>query len=168
MSTELRTLAESFNNMLDRLDSAFARQRVFVSDASHELRSPLTAVRGQLEVLARNEAPSAEEIRHVERMAMVEMRRAERLVDDLLSLARLDEGGVGPSPQEVETGPYLRGLAAGIETGQIPEGTIRIDPDLTAQVIRNLLGNAQRHAGPGGTDRPLGQGRPGVPGRRCR
>jgi two-component system OmpR family sensor kinase len=150
MSAELRTLADSFNNMLDRLDSAFARQRVFVSDASHELRSPLTAVRGQLEVLARNEAPSAAEIRHVEQMAMVEISRAERLVDDLLSLARLDEKGVGPSLREVQTGPYLRGLAAGVEVGQIPEGTIRIDPDLTAQVIRNLLGNARRHAGPDG------------------
>lgn len=150
MSTELRTLAESFNNMLDRLDGAFARQRVFVSDASHELRSPLTAVRGQLEVLARNEAPSAEEIHHVEQMAMVEIGRAERLVDDLLSLARLDEGGIGPSLQEVETGPYLRGLAADVETGHIPEGRIRLDPDLTAQVVRNLLGNARRHAGADG------------------
>lgn len=150
MPAELRTLAESFNNMLDRLDSAFARQRVFVSDASHELRSPLTAIRGQLEVLGRNAAPSAEEIRHVERMAMVEIGRAERLVEDLLSLARLDEGGAGPSLQEVQTGTYLRGLAAEVDTGQIPEGTIRADPDLTAQVIRNLLGNARRHAGPDG------------------
>ncbi len=56
-AAELRTLAEAFNHMLDRLDQAFARQRQFVSDASHELRSPLTAIRGQLEVLARSEQP---------------------------------------------------------------------------------------------------------------
>ncbi len=56
-AAELRTLAEAFNHMLDRLDDAFARQRQFVSDASHELRSPLTAIRGQLEVLAREESP---------------------------------------------------------------------------------------------------------------
>ncbi len=45
--------------MLDRLDHAFARQREFVSDASHELRSPLTAIRGQIEVLAREAEPRA-------------------------------------------------------------------------------------------------------------
>ena len=150
MPAELRTLAESFNHMLDRLDSAFARQRLFVSDASHELRSPLTAVRGQLEVLARNETPSAEEIRHVERMAMVEIGRAERLVDDLLSLARLDEGGVGPPFRRWRPAPTCGAGRGGVETGHIPEGTIRIDPDLTAQVVRNLLGNARRHAGPTG------------------
>ena len=109
MPAELRTLAESFNRMLDRLDSAFARQRLFVSDASHELRSPLTAVRGQLEVLGRNQVPSAEEIRHVEQMAMVEIGRAERLVDDLLSLARLDEGGIRPSPRRWTPAPTCAG-----------------------------------------------------------
>ena len=56
--------------MLDRLDRAFARQRRFVSDASHELRSPLTAIRGQLEVLARDEHPSPEDVRQVEAVAM--------------------------------------------------------------------------------------------------
>src|SRR4029077_278718 len=76
-ATELRTLAEAFNHMLDRLHRALARQRPLVSDASHELRSPLTAIRGQLEVLARKESPSAEEIRRVEARTMAEMRRVE-------------------------------------------------------------------------------------------
>jgi two-component system OmpR family sensor kinase len=154
MAAELRVLAESFNKMLDRLDSAFARQRLFVSDASHELRSPLTAIRGQLEVLGRSQAPSAAEVRHVERMTMVEMGRAERLVDDLLSLARLDEGGVSIALRQVRVGAYLRGFAdsppEGVELGAISDGTIEIDPDLITQVIRNLLGNARRHAGPDG------------------
>jgi signal transduction histidine kinase len=140
--------------MLDRLDRAFARQRIFVSDASHELRSPLTAIRGQLEVLARNDTPTAGEVRRVEAMTLTEMRRAERLVDDLLTLAQLDEGGVGPSLQEIQSGPYLRGLAerahATVEAADIPDGTIRIDPDLIAQVIGNLIDNAERHAGPDG------------------
>lgn len=153
-AAELRTLAEAFNHMLDRLDRAFARQRQFVSDASHELRSPLTAIRGQLEVLARKESPDAEEIRRVEAMTMTEMRRVERLVDDLVALARLDEG-VSPALREVQTAPFLRGLADGVhdgttEVGELAEGTIRIDPDLVAQVVRNLINNAQRHAGPGG------------------
>jgi signal transduction histidine kinase len=153
-AAELRTLAEAFNHMLDRLDRAFAQQRQFVSDASHELRSPLTAIRGQLEVLARSESPSAAEIHRVEAMALTEMRRVERLVDDLLALARLDEG-VAPALREVQVGPFLSGLADGAhemiaEVGELPGGAVRIDPDLVTQVVRNLLSNARRHAGPGG------------------
>jgi two-component system, OmpR family, sensor kinase len=151
---ELRTLAEAFNHMLDRLDRAFAQQRRFVSDASHELRSPLTAIRGQLEVLARSDSPSAEDVRRVEAMTMTEMGRVERLVDDLLALARLDEG-VGLELREVQVAVFLDDLAAAeptetTETGELCSGTIRIDPDLLTQVVRNLLSNAHRHAGPGG------------------
>lgn len=151
---ELRTLAEAFNHMLDRLDRAFAQQRRFVSDASHELRSPLTAIRGQLEVLARNDSPSAEDVRRVEAMTMKEMGRVERLVDDLLALARLDEG-VGLELREVQVAVFLGDLAAAepkerTEAGELCGGTIRIDPDLLTQAIRNLLSNAHRHAGPRG------------------
>lgn len=152
-AAELRTLAEAFNHMLDRLDLAFARQRQFVSDASHELRSPMTAIRGQIEVLARNDSPSPEEIRRVEAMTMAEMRRVERLLDDLLALARLDEE-TEPSMDDIEAAPFLRGLAAAnhehMEIGELASGTVRIDPDLIAQVIRNLLSNAHRHTGPDG------------------
>jgi signal transduction histidine kinase len=154
MPAELRTLAEAFNHMLDRLDREFARQRQFVSDASHELRSPLTAIRGQLEVLARDEHPSADRIRRVEAMTMTEMGRVERLLDDLLALARLDEAA-GLSRRRVDAASLLRDLSrgsAGAETtvGELAEGTIEIDPDLIAQVVRNLLSNARRHAGPAG------------------
>jgi signal transduction histidine kinase len=152
-AAELRILAEAFNNMLDRLDRAFARQRQLVSDASHELRSPLTAIRGQLEVLARQEQPSAQEVRRVETTALREMSRVERLVEDMLSLARLDEG-VGPALREVSAAGFLRELAEAREgedeqLGPLAEGTIELDPDLVAQVVRNLLDNADRYAGEG-------------------
>ncbi|HEX3242065.1 MAG TPA: ATP-binding protein [Solirubrobacterales bacterium] len=152
-ASELRTLAEAFNHMLDRLDDAFARQREFVSDASHELRSPLTAIRGQLEVLARQDSPSAAEVRRVERVTVTEIRRVERLVEDLLALARLDEG-VGPALGEIEAAAFLSGLVDGggeaVAVDLRADGTVRADPDLIAQVVRNLLANARRHAGPGG------------------
>ncbi|HMJ72357.1 MAG TPA: ATP-binding protein [Solirubrobacterales bacterium] len=148
--TELRTVVEAFNHMLDRLDLAFSRQRRFVSDASHELRTPLTAIRGQLEVLAREETPAVEDVRRVEALALTEIRRVERLVDDLLALARLDEGSE-PLLRDVEAASLLRGLAeaspGGTEIARLPEGTVRIDPDLIAQVVRNLLSNAHRHTG---------------------
>lgn len=153
-ATELRTLAEAFNHMLDRLDRAFGRQRQFVSDASHELRSPLTAVRGQLEVLARQEHPSAAEIRRVEAIALRELDRVERLVEDLLTLAKLDEG-VAPRRRRLRLAPFLAELAesqpgGGAELGELGDGEIEADPDLLAQVVRNLLANARRHAGAGG------------------
>jgi signal transduction histidine kinase len=148
---EVRTLAEAFDHMLDRLDDAFSRQRQFVSDASHELRTPLTAIRGQLEVLARSERPAAEEVRRVEGVAMIEMARIERLVDDLLTLARLDEDAP-LQRREIPLAPYLRRLAedellGGVTIGELAAGTLRADPDRLTQVIRNLLANARRHAG---------------------
>jgi len=151
-AAELRTLAEAFNHMLDRLDHAFARQREFVSDASHELRSPLTAMRGQIEVLARQANPSAAEVRRVEAVVLREVGRTERLVEALLTLARLDEGA-GPTVDEVQAGPFFRELADGpraVESAELVEGSIDLDPDLIAQVVRNLIENAGRHAGPEG------------------
>ncbi|MBS1878690.1 MAG: HAMP domain-containing protein [Actinobacteria bacterium] len=149
-AAELRALAEAFNHMLDRLDAAFSQQRRFVSDASHELRSPLTAVRGQLEVLARSESPDAGEVRRVERVAMAELARVERLVEEMLALARLDEGE-GPRPRPLDAASFLRGIAADApgraEVGELAAGTLEADPELLARVVRNLLENGRRHAG---------------------
>ncbi len=150
---ELQTLAVTFNHMLERLDRAFARQREFVSDASHELRSPLTAIRGQLEVLARAERPSPAEVRRVEELTMAELGRVERLVEDLLSLARLDEGE-RLDARALEVAPLLRDLVDSSSRCELerplPAGTVEADPDLIAQVVRNLVENARRHAGPAG------------------
>ncbi len=137
-----------------RVEETFARQRQFVSDASHELRTPLTAIRGQLEVLARSTRPEPEEVRRVERLVLTEMARIERLVDDLLTLARLDET-VPLERRKIPLVPYLRRLAedeslGGVAVGELPAGTLRADPDRLTQVIRNLLGNARRHAGAAG------------------
>ncbi len=153
---ELRLLAESFDHMLERLEDAFSRQREFVSDASHELRTPLTAIRGQLEVLAREPSPSPQRVREVEEVAVREIARMERLVDDLLTLARLDEG-IGPALAQIEVGPFLRDLVAAasvadrrVEFGGGPQGTLLADPDRVAQVVRNLLRNATEHTPDGG------------------
>jgi two-component system, OmpR family, sensor kinase len=152
-ATELRTLADSFNRMLDRLEDAFARQRGFVSDASHELRSPLTAIRGQIEVLAREPNPGAADVRRVEAATLVELRRVERLVEELLALARLDEG-VGPARQALDAGSFLREAVAAApgeaSLGAVASGRIDLDPDMVGRVIRNLVENARRHAGPDG------------------
>jgi len=137
------------------LGEAFVRQQQFVSDASHELRTPLTAIRGQLEVLAHDPDPGVEEVRRVERVVMTELSRIERLVDDLLTLARLDEAAPLRAG-EIAVVPWLRSFAEDpslgpVVIGRLPAGVLRADSEQLTQVIRNLLANARRHAGPAGT-----------------
>jgi signal transduction histidine kinase len=151
--SEVRSLAESFNHMLDRLDEAFGRQRAFASDASHELRTPLTAIRGQIEVLARSPNPSRADIEETEVRIATEISRMDRLVDDLLVLARSDEGSahraetIDPSRLIHEA---VEGVAAGdreVRIGPVPAGTLHGDADRLAQVLRNLVRNAVEHTG---------------------
>jgi signal transduction histidine kinase len=156
-SDEIRVLAQSFDNMLDRLDDAFARQRAFVSDASHELRTPLTVVRGQLEVLARQPDVSREDVARVTRLVSAETERMERLVDDLLLLAKTEEG----SPlavRPIELRDYVHDVFNALsltadrdfELGPVSDVTIDADPDRLAQVIHNLAQNAVAHTHQGG------------------
>jgi signal transduction histidine kinase len=156
-------LADSFNLMLDRLEDAFARQRAFASDASHELRTPLTVIRGQLEVLSRQRDPSADDVRRVERLVRTEILRMERLVDDLLVLARADERDF-LRRRPVDLGPFAEELLDGarptanrhFELGPIPAGVLDADPDRLAQALRNLLRNAVEYTSDGGLVRLTG------------
>jgi signal transduction histidine kinase len=137
-----------------RFERSRARQRRFVSDASHELRTPLTAIRGQVEVLAREQRPDATEVRRVGGIVLAEVGRIERLVDDLLEFARLEEEAA-LRPHEVDVEPFLRRLseadpAPRVVLGELPRGRVLADPERLTQVIRNLLDNARRHAGPQG------------------
>jgi len=136
------------------LEEAYSRQRQFVSDASHELRTPLTAIRGQLEVLARSGSADPAEVGRVADLALAETARIERLIEDLLTLARIDE----EAPlrhEEIDLRSLLAQLAedpslGGVATGALPDGTLDADPERLTQVVRNLLVNARRHAGPNG------------------
>ena len=83
---EIAELARTFNAMLDRLEAAFATQRAFVSDASHELRTPITIVRGHLELLG----DDPQERRETIALVTDELDRMSRFVDDLLLLAKAE------------------------------------------------------------------------------
>jgi two-component system OmpR family sensor kinase len=154
---EVRVLADAFDRMLDRLEDAFARQRRFVSDASHELRTPLTVIRGQLEVLGRQSDVTAADVRRVEGLVRTEIVRMQRLVEDLLLLARADEGSL-VRPEVVEVDPFLTELWDGLaltahrdfRLGVLPGGTVQADPDRVAQVVSNLVRNAVEHTQDGG------------------
>ena len=146
---EVRVLAHAFNHMLDRLMDAFARQREFVADASHELRTPLTVIRGQIEVLAENPSPSAEHVRRVHEQLQAEVVRVDRLIDDLLLLAELQDAElIHKRPLELES--FVTDLwesttllaDRSFQLGEIPTGTLVADPDRLAQALRNLLTNA--------------------------
>jgi two-component system, OmpR family, sensor kinase len=160
---EVRALADSFDFMLDRLEDAFARQRAFAADASHELRTPLTVIRGQLEVLARQPNPSSEDVRRVERLVRTEILRMERLVEDLLVLARAEEQEF-LRPRTFELPSFMHELLEGVratadrrfELGPLPEGSVEADPDRLAQALRNLLRNAVDYTSEGGLVRLVG------------
>ncbi len=151
---EVQVLGDAFNHMLDRLAEAFARQREFVADASHELRTPITVIRGQLEVLAAQSAPSAEEVERVNRLVQAEIARTTRLIDDLLVLAQADRAGF-LRLESVELSSFVEELWDGLsltaerhfELGPVPAGSLIADPDRLAQALRNLARNAIEHTG---------------------
>jgi two-component system, OmpR family, sensor kinase len=149
---EVRVLADSFNRMLDRLAEAFASQREFIADASHELRTPITVIRGQLEVLAANDNPLADDVRRAEHVVQAETTRISRLVDDLLLLAQSERADF-LRIEPIDLSPFVTELWDGVsltadrrfELSDVPTATLQADPDRLAQALRNLAGNAIAH-----------------------
>jgi signal transduction histidine kinase len=148
---EIHRLAETLNDMLGRLDAAGARQRAFVSDAAHELRSPLASARTQLEVAAAVDAGTA--AGELAADVLLDVERLGRLVDDLLLLARLDE-----APRRPRTPIDLYALAAETvarySAARVPvtlqpcESSCVVSAEAGAvrRVLVNLVDNAVRHA----------------------
>ena len=139
--------------MLDRLEEGFRLQRNFVSDASHELRSPLTVLRGRIEQLA-DHTGDREAVDAETEELMREVRRMERLSDDMLTLAKAERGGLlqtrrVPLDDFVEDLrrdlPLLGSRHYTVESNL--HGDLEADPDRLAQVLRNLVTNAVRHTG---------------------
>lgn len=146
---EIDHLAETLNEMLGRLDAANVRQRRFVTDASHELRSPLASARAALEVAVAH--PDKVDAQRAMTSALVDQARLERLVDDLLLLAKVTGSEVRPT-EPVDLGEVLAD-----EVAAAPDQRVRVvhdgrpavvaaDQRTLARVVRNLLENARRHA----------------------
>jgi signal transduction histidine kinase len=146
---EIHRLAVTLNDMLARLERVRARQRGFVADAAHELRSPLANLRTQLEVAQRLGARA--DWPELAGDLLADTRRLGRLVDDLLLLARVDDAGRPAGAVEpVELGELVRAVAQrypGVEVagGEEPAWTAG-EPDALRRVVANLVDNAVRHA----------------------
>jgi signal transduction histidine kinase len=148
---EIHRLAVTLNGMLSRLEGARARQRAFVADAAHELRSPLANMRTQLEVAQR--IGDRADLPALTDDLLADVQRLSRLVDDLLLLARADDSTGRPDPV---TGPVDVGalLAAVARRYPAPVVLVPVDGPLWTEgdeaaldrVVANLLDNAVRHA----------------------
>lgn len=145
---EIGRLARTMNSMLDRLEESSLRQRRFVSDASHELRSPVAAIRAQLEVaLRRGERADWPAVAGA---VLEEDTRLEQAVTELLELARAEENAelerVDVDLDDVVLDETQRARRVPVETSNVSAGRVRGSTPQLARVVRNLLDNACRHA----------------------
>ena len=159
---EIGQLAQTFDSMLARLESAFARQRQFTADASHELRTPLTIV--NLETTRALSAPRpAKEYQRALQVIQSENELMSHLVNDMLTLARMDarQESLHQEPLDLsdialDVVERLVPLAARqeikLETGELPEVLILGDRQALTQMLTNLVENAIKYTAQNSTD----------------
>jgi signal transduction histidine kinase len=149
---EIARLAATMNRMLGRLESARRRERRFVSDASHELRSPVAVIRQHAEVALSH--PDRTDLREFSEVVLEEDMRLQRLVEDLLLLTRIDEGTLSLPDEPIdlddlvlEEARRLRSTTAlRVDASRVSSGRVRGDRDQLRRLVRNLAENAARHA----------------------
>jgi two-component system OmpR family sensor kinase len=157
---EVTPMVSELNALLARLREAIEKQKRFTADAAHELRSPLTALQVQLDILARARSP--EESRAALDSLRAGMRRAGRLVEQLLTIARLDPEAAGEPFTRVELGELATRVAAELEPlaeakrillrlTHIDAVAVQGQPQAIYTLIRNLVDNAIRYTPPSGS-----------------
>lgn len=148
---EVASLARALNNMLDRLEGSFETQRRFTSDASHELRTPVTAISGHASYLLRRTHPNAQQTESLN-IIRSEADRLTNLISSLLELARSDSGVTQLRVQPVLAQLFLSDIARELKplaqaqgatlSAEGQEVTFLADPDRLKQVLLNLVSNA--------------------------
>jgi two-component system OmpR family sensor kinase len=161
---ELGQLATTFNELLARLNAAFARQRRFMADASHELRTPLSVMSTAAGVTLKKPHREEEEYREALQMMAEQTRRLSRIVQDMFTLARADAGRyplqrrplyLNDLLEEVARagGVLASGKGVTFELANLPEASFEGDEDLLRQMILNLVDNAVKFTPAGGVVR---------------
>jgi heavy metal sensor kinase len=156
---ELQDLGDAFNDLLDRLHEAFERQRRFTGDASHQLRTPLAALLGQVEVTLRRER-SADDLRRVLSLVRDQAAQLSQIVEALLFLARADAEAVLPGRDASDLDRWIdvhrerwsgHPRAADLRVANDAGGPlrVRVHLPLLAQLLDNLLDNALKYSEPG-------------------
>lgn len=150
---EVAQLAETMNRMLERLETSHTKQRRFISDASHELRSPVASIRQHAEVASAH--PERTTVDELAGTVLAENARVQRLVEDLLLLARSDEKTLDLAMRPVDVDDLVfdeaRRLRAAttlrVDTTSVSAARTTGDADALRKVLRNVGDNARRHAG---------------------
>lgn len=154
---EVQRLGETLNEMLDRLEAALERERDFVADAGHELRTPLALLRTELE-LALRQADTADELREAVRWSSYEADRLSQLAEDLLLIARADRGRLPLRCEPVEVDALFASVSSrfdwratelGKTVSSTPTAGLRLEGDRMRleQALGNLVDNALRYGG---------------------
>jgi heavy metal sensor kinase len=153
---ELYRLSATINALLDRLQDAFLREKQFTADASHELKTPLAAVKGTLDVLVRK----PREREHYEtkiHYCLQELNRMARLIDQLLMLARYESTGLRPRIEEIELSilieaaierlkPHAAEKEMTVRFNRMQSGNVAADPAMLEMIIENILSNAIKYS----------------------
>jgi heavy metal sensor kinase len=157
---ELDELTKTINLMLNRIEESFSRIIQFTSDASHELRTPITSLKTGTEVILSKER-TAEEYRELHENNLRELKKITRMISDLLILLRSDSGTKNLHPKSLNLGNVLKELQntfrlisetkkVNLSTNGIPDIQINGDEILLRRVFSNLLDNAIKYTSPGG------------------
>jgi signal transduction histidine kinase len=155
---ELKELADTFDAMLARLESAFDSQKRFVANASHELRTPLSIIRTEVDVALANPGATPEELRRMGEVVRRATERSQALIDGLLVLARSDRGPAALAPVdlavlagEAVAQATAEAATAGVEmTSRLEAAPTEGDDVLLGRLAGNLVENAIRHNESGG------------------
>jgi signal transduction histidine kinase len=152
---ELRELADTFDDMLARLDRAFTNQRQFIANASHELRTPLTVMRTSIDVVLAKPDPSRDELVSMSADVRNAVDQAEQMIDALLTLARNEQTRGIHDPLDLATiaedALDARPAADVTTLATLGEAPVTGDGVLLERLVANLIDNAQRYNVPGGT-----------------